>query len=118
MKDAPLCCDLCSLFNLVAYSGARTFANGKFEAMIQVCGVVPNCLNCTEKVESIFDYLDINGNFQKQNSVMPVGLDTDLYPILNFQYENINSQCVILPFFHIFNMIILKHFFFDFISTL
>ena len=91
----------------MAFSGTRTFANGKFEAMIQVCGVVPNCLNCTEKVESIFDYLDINGNFQKQNSVMPVGLDTDLYPILSFQYENINEKYVILPILQSFIIIIL-----------
>ena len=83
----------------MAYNGPRTFANGRFEAMIQVCGIVPKCLNCTmlhEKVNPIFDYFDIIGNFSEPCSVMPVGLNNELYPLLNFQYEKINSTFVIL----------------------
>ena len=83
----------------MAYNGPRTFANGRFEAMIQVCGIVPKCLNCTtlhEKINPNFDYFDIIGNFNKPSSVMPVGLNNELYPILNFQYEKINSTFVIL----------------------
>ena len=67
--------------------------------MIQVCGAVPKCLNCTmlnEKLSPNFDYFDIIGNFNKPSSVMPVGLNRELYPLLNFQYEKINSTFVIL----------------------
>ena len=83
----------------MAYNGPRKFANGRFEALIQVCGIVPKCLNCTmlhEKVNPNFDYFDIIGNFNKPSSVMPVGLNNELYPLLNFQYEKINSTLVIL----------------------
>ena len=83
----------------MAYNGPRTFANGRFEAMIQVCGIVPKCLNCTmlhEKVNPNFNYFDIIGNFNKPSSVMPVGLNNELYPLLNFQYEKIASTFVIL----------------------
>ena len=67
--------------------------------MIQVCGIVPKCLNCTmlhEKVNPNFDYFDIVGNFNKPSSVMPVGLNNELYPLMNFQYEKINLTFVIL----------------------
>ena len=89
------------LFDLVAYSGPRTFANGKFEEKIQVCGLVPKCLDCIfhQKMSGLsFEYLDMEGNFQENASVMPLGLDADLFPILNFNYKKFKSQLDILQY--------------------
>ena len=89
------------LFDLVAYSGPRTFANGKFEEKIQVCGLVPKCLDCIlhQKMSELsFEYLDMEGNFQENALVMPLGLDADLFPILNFNYKKFKSQLDILQY--------------------
>ena len=81
-------------FMLVAYSGARTFANGKFSANIQVCGIVPKCLKCHDSMYgSPFANLEISGNFDLPSSVMPVALDTNLFPLTSkFNYSENRVQ--------------------------
>ena len=77
-----------SEMEFVIYDGWRTFANGKFRAKIQVCGLVPKCLKCdlTNFAAPVFHTLQISGNFKPKSTVMPVGLDPDLLPMTNFTY--------------------------------
>ena len=77
-----------SEMEFVIYDGWRTFANGKFRAKIQVCGLVPKCLKCdlTNFAAPMFRTLQISGHFKPKSTIMPVGLDPDLLPITNFTY--------------------------------
>ena len=67
----------------VAYDGYRSFNNGKFKEKIQVCGIL------AQAEKSNFDFLQISGTFKSTNSsVMPVGLDHNLNPLIHFHFKN------------------------------
>ena len=90
-------CNFTYVFNgntsmyFVIYDGYRTFANGKFKAKIQVCGVIPQHLKCFEK-NSTFSELQIEGTFNPESTVMPVVLDTNLSPITDFEYTKYEGK--------------------------
>lgn len=70
----------------VAYSGFRTFNNGRFREKVQVCGLVPENLR-QSFTKTSFAKLHISGHFKENSSVMPVALDSNLYPMISgFNY--------------------------------
>jgi hypothetical protein len=83
-------------FQLLAFSGIRTFGGGTFKGRIQVCGLAPICLNCSSTPmmqmadSSFFSFqkLEIKGHFKPGLKAMPVGLDQHYFPILNFDYQS------------------------------
>ena len=73
-------------FQMVAFSGVRTFGGGRYPARVQVCGVVPVDNN---GASAKFAKLKIHGAFKKDLKPMPVALGPDLVPINPglFNYE-------------------------------